>query len=70
MNQEKIITDNVSEIIRITWDGERYALMQKLKISGQVRSSIWNPKEGHAIKEFIEEVENLEELCILMPERR
>ncbi len=52
---EKIITDNAGETISIQWDGERFAIIQQLKLLDDVDKKVitLNPKEMLKIVRFI-----------------
>ncbi len=42
---EQILTDNAVEVIKVKWDGERFALTQYYKGDDELRVIILNPKE-------------------------
>ena len=51
---EKIITDNTVETITVKWDGERFVVIKRLKVSSHSPVVIiFNPKEALELIKFI-----------------
>lgn len=50
--QEKILTDNAGELIKVRWDRERFAIVQWYKLTGNTHTVILNPKEMLDLVEF------------------